>query len=236
LIAGVLAQQGNLCMNTAQTYTVDRAGRAAGKSHTSWQQAKHHRWKLDDSQICRYHLGGQLNPVNLWWEHIDLRTRECHFFVFRHGMSLATLICEDLARVDPVQSVIRSVGPNLVIALLMDGPQLERRWGGRYATVLADDPGSAVLTLTSAGMVARSAQPGESVPREIALWKGYEGIAQELRLPIGSHALLLTLTRRSQEHFTLDGRSDKGFTHCLKISGVHGIRHPNPPEWARLPN
>jgi hypothetical protein len=149
-------------------------------------------------------------------------------------MSLATLVCEDLARVDPVQAIIRSIGPNLVIALLMDGPQLEHRWGGRYATVLADDPGSAVLTLTSAGMLARSVRPGEVVPREIALWKGNEGITQELKLPAGDHALLLTVTRRSEEQFTLDGRSDYCFTHRLEISGVHGLRHPKPPEWARL--
>ena len=150
---------------------------------------------------------------------------------------MATLICEDLARVDPVQAVIRSVGPNLVIALLMDGPQLERRWGGRYATVLADDPGSAVLTLTSVGMLARSGRPGEPPPREIALWKGYEGVAQELKLPSGNHALLLTVTHRSEEHFTLDGRSDHGVTSRLEVSGVHGIRYPGePPEWARLPN
>jgi hypothetical protein len=235
-IAGVLSKRGRLYVNAAQTYVVDRPGRSAGNSHTRWQQAKHHRWKLDASQICRYHFGAQLDPVDEWWEHIDLRDRECYFFVFRHGMSLATLVCEDLARVDPVQAVIRSIGPNLVIALLMDGPQLERRWGGRYATVLADDPGSAVLTLTSAGMLARSVRPGEAVPREIALWKGHDGIAHELKLPAGDHALLLTVTRRNQEHFTLDGRSDDGFTHRLVISGIHGIRHPKPPEWARLSN
>jgi len=74
----------------------------------------------------------------------------CTFYVFRYGMSMATLICEDLARIDPVQTVIRAIGPNLVIALLMDGPQWQRRWSGRYATVLADDPGSAVLSVTLA--------------------------------------------------------------------------------------
>jgi hypothetical protein len=51
---------------------------------------------------------------------------------------------------------MNAIGPNLVIALLMDGPQLENRWPARYATVLAEDPGSAVLTVTSLGMVRRS--------------------------------------------------------------------------------
>jgi hypothetical protein len=58
---------------------------------------------------------------------------------------------EDLARPDPVGDLVRSVGPNLVIALLMDGPQLRARWSGRYAMSLADDPGSFVLSVTSLG-------------------------------------------------------------------------------------
>ena len=107
----------------------------------SWKQAKHHRWKLEKHQIRRYHLGGQLDPHLDWWEGIDISPRECYFGVFRHEACLTALVCEDLARVDPVQSIIRSVAPNLVVALLMDGPQLESRWPGRYATVLAEDPG-----------------------------------------------------------------------------------------------
>ena len=43
--------------------------------------------------------------------------------------------------------------------LLLDGPQLTSRWAARYASVLADDPGSAVMTLTSYGMVQRSRPP-----------------------------------------------------------------------------
>jgi len=52
---------------------------------------------------------------------------------------LTVLICEDLARLDPVNDLVRAVGPNLVMSLLMDGPQLTTRWPARYATVLADD-------------------------------------------------------------------------------------------------
>ena len=48
--------------------------------------------------------------------------------------------------------MLRAVGPNLIIALLADGPQIASRWPGRYAAAFADDPGSSVLTLTSAGM------------------------------------------------------------------------------------
>ena len=64
--------------------------------------------------------------------------------LIRETATLSVLICEDLARYDPVLTVMNAIGPNLVIALLMDGPQLERRWCGRYATALADDPGSSV--------------------------------------------------------------------------------------------
>jgi hypothetical protein len=148
-------------------------------------------------------------------------------------MSLATLICEDLARIDPVQSVIRAIGPNLVVALLMDGPQIEKRWSARYATVLADDPGSAVLTLTSLGLMRRSVRPGAVEPRQIALWKGADGIAQELSLPINHQALLLTLTSNQTTNFTLDSRSDDGATYQLSLSGIRAIRLPKPPDWLR---
>ncbi len=157
-----------------------------GRILTSWEQAKHHRWRLDGDQVRRYQLGDALDPTHLWWEKIALESRECTLSVFRHGASVATLVCEDLARIDPVQTALRAVGPNLVIVLLMDGPQFEKRWPGRYATILADDPGSAVLTLTSLGMVQRSTFPGEEERREIGLWKETASMAaRELKLDAG---------------------------------------------------
>jgi hypothetical protein len=202
-----------------------------GERYLEWVQNKHHRWKLERDQIRRYHLGSSLRPDYNWWERIDLSRRECEFRVFRHGLSLAALVCEDLARIDPVQTVIRSVGPNLVIALLMDGPQFERRWSGRYATILADDPGSAVLTLTSLALVRRSNEPGQGEPRQIALWKQAGGRTEELSLPRGAHALLLNLWPDGLTNFTLDGRSDRGTTTNLFLSGVQSITLANPPAW-----
>lgn len=203
-----------------------------------WEQSKHHRWVLNRSQITRYQLGDRLNVGKRagtdtnWREEIDISDRQCGFLVFRHGASLVTLVCEDLARIDPVQSVIRSVGPNLVVALLMDGPQLQKRWSSRYATVLADDPGCAVLTLTSLAFVRRSVMPGEQEPREIALWKEPSDTeARELRLPHSAHALLLTLSPSREKNFTLDGRSDNWGTVRMSLTGVHGIAHPSPPRW-----
>ena len=147
---------------------------------------------------------------------------------------MVALICEDLARIDPVQTVIRSIGPNLVIALLMDGPQFEKRWSGRYATVLADDPGSSVLSLTSLALVRRSSDPGREEPGHVALWKQAGGQTEELLLPKGKHALLLSLWPDEITNFTLDGRSDRGNTMKLFLSGVQAIAHPCPPQWAKL--
>lgn len=190
------------------------------------KQSKHHRWRLDKGQILRYSLGDSLNPAGVFWEKIDVSERACSFFVFRHGASLAALICEDLARTDPAGTVIRSIGPNLVIVLLMDGPQMESRWPGKYAAVLADDPGSSVLTLTSLGMVRRSVRPGAAEPREIALWKEPGHNAEELKLPLGSHALLLTLSISAEEQFTLDGRSDGGNSVKISLTGVSQVCDP----------
>ena len=98
-------------------------------------------------------------------------------------LNFCVLICEDLARQDPVSELIRAVGPNLVVALLMDGPQLEHRWAAKYATVLAEDPGSSVLTVTSLGMARLSRPPKKPVSRAVALWKDPVSGAVEVALP-----------------------------------------------------
>jgi hypothetical protein len=226
-VTGVITNSGELTRNSAAIY---RFVNGALIDHVF--QKKHHRWGLNDDQIRRYHLGHVLDPGYKWWEQIDVADRECHVILFRAHASLSVLICEDLARYDPVLTVMNAIGPNLVIALLMDGPQLEHRWPGRYATVLADDPGSAVLTLTSLGMVARSSMPADPQNREIALWKEPTGKARSLRLPKGDHALLLTLTSRLVEQFTLDGRGDGGATVHFGLGAAHPVRYPQkPPDW-----
>jgi hypothetical protein len=194
-------------------------------------QSKHHRWGLEGGQIKRYQLGHVLAPDFKWWEQIDVSDRACYVTSFRSYATLSVLVCEDLARYDPVLTVMNAIGPNLVVALLMDGPQLEQRWSGRYAMALADDPGSAVLTVTSFGMVARSRNPGDEANREVALWKEQNGKAQVLKLPKGSHGLLLTLTNRLVKQFTLDGRDDGGMTMQFSLGAAHGIAHTNPPAW-----
>lgn len=200
-----------------------------------WTQPKHHRWKLDASQIRRYHLGNTLSPQYDWWEKIDIHDRACYFYVFRPGAVLTALVCEDLARTEPVQPVIRAIGPNLVIALLMDGPQLQTRWANRYATVLADDPGSAVLVLTSYGMVRRSVDPGEPEPNIIGLWKDpMANQTVELKLPAGHQALLLTLVSRRKTEYTLDGRPDEDGSVKLNLMGVRPLMVSTPVNYGRV--
>ncbi|WP_349368964.1 hypothetical protein [Salinarimonas sp.] len=172
-------------------------------------QAKHHRWRLDERQIRTYALGSALDPSRSWWEQIAVDARRIGLTVFRRHSSFAAMICEDLARSEPCHAAIRAAGPNLVFALLMDGPQLPQRWAAQYATVLADDPGSSVLTLTSLGLIERSnmSRQGQA-SRTVALWKDGDVGTVPLDLPAGRHAILLTLTSASASEITLDGRKN----------------------------
>jgi hypothetical protein len=127
----------------------------------------------------------------------------------------SVLICEDLARQDPAADLIRAVGPNLLIALLMDGPQLSSRWPARYAAVLAEDPGTSVLTLTSLGMAERSRPilaSGERAPvsRVIALWR--DAIRGEIQIALDPEhdACVLSLEYDKQTEYCADGRTDHG--------------------------
>jgi hypothetical protein len=189
-------------------------------------QDKHHRWRLDASQINQYGLGKNLDARRLWWEPMRVRPREIHFVCANPWLCMAPLICEDLARPDPVADVIRAVGPNLVIALLMDGPQLTARWPGRYASVLADDPGSSILTVTSLGMALRSVPPGMTPRRTVALWKDPAEGAREIDLDPGAEAVVLTIAAEFVEEFTADGRSDHGAAVRLVLTGITQIRGP----------
>ena len=188
----------------------------------SFEQKKHHRWRLDRRQIVQYGLGSQLDPQFPWWESFAMSQRELYFFSMRAWLALSVLICEDLARQEPVAEIIRAVGPNLVIALLMDGPQKEFRWSSRYATVFADDPGSSVLTLTSLGMARLSRPPkGAGESRVVALWKdGRTSEMTEIELPSGCDGLVLTLTREFTEELCADGRGDGGSAGFPSLTGI----------------
>jgi hypothetical protein len=194
------------------------------------RQRKHHRWKIDENQIKQYGLGARLNLANSYWERIAVDDRKLMFVVLRNWLVATALICEDLARHDPVGELIRGIGPNLVIALLMDGPQLEGRWASRYAAGLADDPGSSVLSVTSLGMAELSRPPSTKEPpsRVVALWKdAFCGRPQELAIPHGSDGLVITLAVRHSRETTADLRTGGNQASFPTLAGVHPVRVPD---------
>ena len=200
--------------------------RVSAPGADTFVQQKHHRWKIDEGQIGQYHLGTSLDARKQWWEHIDISSREFMFYAARDGLVISTLICEDLARPDPVGDLVRAVGPNLVIALLMDGPQIKARWPGRYAASLADDPGSTVLSLTSLGMSDRSLPKKlkdigtkRDRRRVVALWQSpFEQNYQEIELSVGAEAILLPLVSKTRTEWAADGRDDGGKSAYLDLS------------------
>jgi hypothetical protein len=222
-IAGVRSQgrAGRLGRNRA-TFAL-RLGKRGGDV-TIVEQDKHHRWRLDEGQIVQYGLGSRLDPRKQWWEAACLGERRLSFFSMCEWLTMSVLICEDLARQDPISRLVRSVGPNLVVALLLDGPQLATRWSARYATVLADDPGCSVLTLTSLGMALQSRPPGAAARRIIGLWKDpYSGGPVQIDLPESARATILTLSREPRREWSADGRDDRGGSFYLRLSGIHHI-------------
>jgi hypothetical protein len=229
-IGGVLARRGKGLPPQNRVMSVWFSD---GAAEVPWHQAKHHRWKLERSQIGRYGL--QLSPDEFeWWEDIDIGNRELSFVVHEESACMTVLICEDLARIDPVQPVLRAVGPNLVLALLMDGRQLPQRWSARYATVLADDPGSSVLTFTSAALIDRS-PPDSPEPYEVGIWKDARGHTEIIGLPREHHAVFVSLQRRAVEERTLDRRSDGRTAIQYELARQLGVRHSSPPAWVATP-
>lgn len=188
-------------------------------------QAKHHRWCLDAPQIQQYSLTSTLPTSRLCWEHTQIGARDLQFWTIASWLSFTVLICEDLARPDPVAEILRAVGPNLVFALLMDGPQLLPRWGAKYASVLAEDPGCSVLTLTSLGMALRS-RPSAATPdrrRVVALWRDPIGGAQEIELAPGHHAAVLDIVCQTRTEYTCDGRNDGATAFFPVLSGFRSL-------------
>jgi hypothetical protein len=187
---------------------LEKGGSLPSEGREPWlhlRQNKHHRWSLDENQVEQYHLGAALHPHLRWWEAMDV-PRKAIQFVEVAELVLASLVCEDLAHNDEIAQLIRSVGPTAVINLLLDGPQLTSRWTARYASVLADDPGSAVLTLTSYGMVDRSRPHGRDGSRVIGLWKDPTRGVREIPLDPDAHGVLLTVCMDRATRYSADLR------------------------------
>lgn len=190
-------------------------------SYTMSSQGKHHRWKLSADQISTYGLGAALNPACDWWEDHQICKRQLHIHQLRRDTIITALICEDLARNDPVHDIMRSVAPNILFALLMDGPQLSTRWPARYAATLADDPGTMVVTVTSRGLVERSnRQSPEWKSHSIGLIRDGRGVTKELTLPDGHQAVLLTLGESRIVDHTIDGRKTRNASEWFYVSQI----------------
>ena len=200
------------------------------REHAICSHQKHHRWKLDAAQIKGYGLASSLDPSYIWWEDLQVLSRKLAFVVARNRWTVTTLICEDLARVDPAQQIVRAVGPNLVFSLLMDGPQLTNRWSSRYATVLAEDPGSAVLTVNSIGLIRRSENVRkiegnkESNERSIALWRDGVGDTVEIKIGKADHAACITLYEYDENEYTMDGRRNHHNSIGLRLGNYIPLR------------
>lgn len=203
-------------------------------------QCKHHRWRLESNQLRQYDLKGLFPGEGEWWEAIDIPPRQLTFLSPSAWLTMCPLICEDLARLDPVSPLIRGVGPSLVVAVLMDGPQLRSRWSARYASVLADDPGTSVLTVSSLGMSLRSRRFEETLGdgegdhpsvdgsksrrKTVAMWKDITGDWKELNVEPKDHALLLSIRAGFRLEWTCDGRSDNGNAPVFQLENTWRIR------------
>lgn len=238
LISGISRDQGMRAGNFVAIAPFFLLGDDRTTESTGWERLvlireKHHRWKLERSQIEGYGLA-DLDASKSWWENLSILSRSLDVIVYRGRSTLTTLICEDLARVDPCQAAVRAIGPNLLIALLMDGPQLGGRWPGRYATVLAEDPGTSVLSFTSFGLIARqndiAAFPQAS---SIALWKDEKTGVKDLELPREADALVLQVRAVGKEERSLDGRTDAGQSHRWEYRHHRAVTATGKPDWVK---
>ena len=232
VVAGVAKTENDLPYNELRLATY-----FAGKWY-QLSQHKHHRWQLNASQIQQYNLQGHLSTARPLFERSIMDQRRITFYAPTPWLVLCPLICEDLSRIEPVSELIRGVGPTLVLALLLDGPQLENRWPGRYASVLADDPGTGVLTVTSYGfakasrLVSKRFDPPESKNgksdddyQTVASWKDPTSKFQPLTTS-ENEAMLLTLTAHLERQFTLDRRETKGKAAGFRLDGIQRFKLP----------
>lgn len=200
-------ETGNFVL-TALWSDQEGSSNSSEKKYLLTSRRKHHRWRLSGEQVWDYALETVLAPDVAWWETHTIAQRELHFFHFRETSVFTTMICEDLARSDPCHDILRSVGPNLLFALLMDGPQIQQRWPARYASTLADDPGTAVLTITSMGLINRSNDTARYSDKRtaIAMWRDDTGKIEELDLEPEHRSIILSLKADVVNDQTLDGR------------------------------
>lgn len=194
----------------------DNVGSKQGSFGLTSARGKHHRWRLNASQIQTYGLEQQFSPNLFWWEDLAVGIREVSIHRFRRSSTYAALICEDLARTDPCHELVRALGPHLIFVLLMDGPQLPHRWPARSAGGLAEDPGSSILTLTSKALIERNKAARRKIGKEassaaeVGLWIDKSNAnGASIVLEEDAEAILVSLKSDEVADVTLDGRPNQ---------------------------
>jgi hypothetical protein len=230
---GKTADHSNTVSSGAQPSYVNNEVRVASYFAGRWYEAKqrkHHRWQLDRKQIIQYDLQGVLTTEKKWFEYNTVSQRRLTFLAPNDWLVITSLICEDLARLEPVSEIIRGVGPTFLMALLSDGPQLTERWSARYASVLADDPGTAVFSLTSYGMASRSKPENSDYHNRltedgtvVGLWRDAVTGFKVMKASGPDNAQLITVSAEFDSEKTLDNRDDGGKAPSLKIDKVKEI-------------
>ncbi len=202
------------------------------------EQAKHHRWLLDKKQIVQYNFENKFSTERSWFELLSVAQRRLTVLAPNDWLVMVAMMCEDLANMEPAASVIKGIGPSLLTALAADGPQLDNRWSARYAGTLADDPGTSVLSLTSYGMSKRARKQSQTGVYEnnpdpyqtVGLWKdivnGTRSIGIKPSQSDKKEAVLLNISAKFKEEFTLDGRGDGTAAAVLEWQGVSGTDIP----------
>ncbi|HGX8477717.1 TPA: hypothetical protein ACJILO_004472, partial [Escherichia coli Nissle 1917] len=114
LLSGVYNSNDDIGENYALLSFIEESG----NGFDTIRQDKHHRWCLERNQLRNYNLTSSLDPSKKWWENIAIGRRKLTTLHTNNGVSLCPLICEDLARQEPVAQAVRSIGPNLVVSLL----------------------------------------------------------------------------------------------------------------------
>lgn len=229
IIAGTTTDQAGRKGNHAASCLLARPHGSSERKISIGVQDKHHRWRIDRTQNRDYGLGGSLPGGRYWWERLELRSRALNIFNFRESSTFTALICEDLARLEPVHEIVRAIGPNIVFALLLDGPQVSPRWPGRYAVGLSDDPGSSVLTLSAFGLISRYNERAVEKYRSksVGLWRDESGLTREINFSDGSAAILLSLSPERKCEISLDGRSDSSSAIRWVFADQVQISHPD---------
>ncbi|WIG71300.1 hypothetical protein KEC58_21810 (plasmid) [Photobacterium damselae] len=208
ILSGVYGHEDdtNNSINKAVLSFIDTTNR-----YSSAEQRKHHRWYLDRNQLRNYNLSGVLSPDKKHWENISVKRRNLLVLHTPKNINLCPLICEDLARQEPVAQAVRALGANLVVSLLLDGPQMKFRWPGKYAAVLTDDPGSSVLSVTALGMTLRSTGDGHDPSRIVALWNDQEKGVEELTLKENGVGIVIETDIVQKKMWTIDGRMQEKY-------------------------